>query len=34
LFGITSFGFGCGDIGAYTRVSAYADWISNKIAGK
>ena len=28
LVGITSWGYGCGDGGVYTRVSSYKDWIN------
>jgi len=32
LVGITSFGFGCGDTGVYTRASGYYNWISTTVA--
>lgn len=31
LIGITSWGIGCGDIGVYTKVQNYFDWIENTI---
>jgi secreted trypsin-like serine protease len=31
LVGITSFGFGCGDTGAYTRASGYYNWITSTV---
>jgi secreted trypsin-like serine protease len=30
LIGLTSWGYGCGDGGVYTRVAAYVDWITSK----
>jgi len=29
LFGLTSWGYGCGDGGVYTRVSAFRSWIES-----
>ena len=31
LVGLTSWGYGCGDGGVYTRVSAFRTWVLNKI---
>lgn len=30
--GITSWGYGCGNVGLYARVSAYNNWIRDKIS--
>lgn len=32
LVGITSFGIGCGNVGVYTRVNAYSNWILSTLA--
>jgi secreted trypsin-like serine protease len=31
LVGITSWGRGCGDIGVYTRVNMYNNWVRQQI---
>jgi hypothetical protein len=31
LIGITSYGFGCGNNGVYTRVSSFYNWILSQI---
>jgi len=31
LIGLTSWGYGCGDGGVFTRVSGYKDWVEKKI---
>jgi len=31
LVGITSFGFGCGDNGVYTRASGFQNWITTTL---
>lgn len=34
LAGITSWGFGCGDGGVYTKTSHFIDWITSYLPGK
>jgi secreted trypsin-like serine protease len=33
IMGLTSWGYGCGDGGVYTRTSAYRSWVESKIGG-